>query len=244
MAAIEDFQAWVARDLNYKTTDICDHVEIVGEDANTNDHGSERGMVIRIYTANNQYHVRAQARRDNDGNETGGYLGCGASSRTPRAGEPHTRGRDLPDGELSEETWHKILAAIVSYEMVKVHDNGLGQNDWGNRPPQGEMIGRAGELSKGDQATPDAAEETPRRPKVGSIVIFYCNENPGADKKKPRHPNNHRDHPAIVTTVFTERCVNLKVFFDCGEVVDITSQNLRETPDETYNPNQYWEWPE
>lgn len=50
-----------------------------------------------------------------------GYLGCIASSRKPRAGEEHVRGRDLVDGPLSPETWHSILADIVSYEMVRVH---------------------------------------------------------------------------------------------------------------------------
>lgn len=50
-----------------------------------------------------------------------GYLGCIASSRKPRAGEKHTRGNDLADGPLTEETWRRILADIVSYEMVRVH---------------------------------------------------------------------------------------------------------------------------
>lgn len=49
------------------------------------------------------------------------YLGCVASSRTPRAGEDWTRGNDLADGSLTPETWASILGDIVSYELVKVH---------------------------------------------------------------------------------------------------------------------------
>ena len=39
----------------------------------------------------------------------------------PRAGEDWNRGSDLADGQLTEATWHRILADIVSYEVVKVH---------------------------------------------------------------------------------------------------------------------------
>ncbi|MEE8114809.1 MAG: hypothetical protein V3T23_10710, partial [Nitrososphaerales archaeon] len=49
------------------------------------------------------------------------YLGCTASSRKPRAGEDWTRGSDLADGDLSLETWNKILGDIVAYELVRVH---------------------------------------------------------------------------------------------------------------------------
>jgi hypothetical protein len=47
-----------------------------------------------------------------------GYLGCTSQCRKPRAGEQHHRGSDLRDGPLAAETWHGILADIVSYEMV------------------------------------------------------------------------------------------------------------------------------
>ncbi len=71
---------------------------------------------IRIYTETNGYTIRAGKRDGSDG-----YLGCTVSSRKPRAGEGWTRGRDLADGLLNEDTWRRILADIVSYEIVRVH---------------------------------------------------------------------------------------------------------------------------
>lgn len=62
-----------------------------------------------------------------------GGLGCTASSRKPRAGEDWHRGSDLADGPLSEDTWRRILADIVSYEMVKVHVP---------KEPRGEPVGQ------------------------------------------------------------------------------------------------------
>lgn len=50
-----------------------------------------------------------------------GYLGCIGNTRKPRAGEDWTRGNDLRDGPLSEETWFGILGDIISYELVRVH---------------------------------------------------------------------------------------------------------------------------
>lgn len=72
-----------------------------------------------IYTNTNRYTISYRvpsAPLDRDG-----YLGCVAVSRTPRAGEDWCRGNDLHDGPFTAETWHRILADIVSYEMVKVH---------------------------------------------------------------------------------------------------------------------------
>lgn len=72
-------------------------------------------VVIYLYTYINEYSIVAVP---SNKYESGYYLGCVSSSRKPRPGEWWHRGRDLPDGEFSEETWHKILAAIVSYEAV------------------------------------------------------------------------------------------------------------------------------
>ena len=70
---------------------------------------------ITLYTDNNKYLITIW---DN-------YLCCGATSRKPRAGEGWTRGNDLADGDFSKDTWHSILADIVSFEMVRVNiDNG------------------------------------------------------------------------------------------------------------------------
>lgn len=71
---------------------------------------------FRIYTDNNSYSIIASTRGPDHS-----YLGCGASTRKPRAGEDWTRGNDLADGKLEESVWRQILADIVSYEMVKVH---------------------------------------------------------------------------------------------------------------------------
>mgnify|MGYP001565260051 CR=1 FL=1 len=72
----------------------------------------------RIYTSTNSYTISAHPSLTAG---AGGYLGCISTCRKPRAGEDWHRGSDLADGPLSSETWHRILADIVSYEMVKVH---------------------------------------------------------------------------------------------------------------------------
>ena len=69
---------------------------------------------FRLYTDTNKYAFEAITGERS-------YLGCIASCRKPRAGEDWTRGRDLSDGNMSHETWVKILSDIVSYELVKVH---------------------------------------------------------------------------------------------------------------------------
>jgi len=72
---------------------------------NTND-----TLRIRLYTARHCYGIKA----------TDGYLGCIASTRTPRPGEDWTRGNDLPDGKFCERTFQDILGAIVFYEALEV----------------------------------------------------------------------------------------------------------------------------
>lgn len=72
---------------------------------------------ITLFTAINKYVI---SYRIPDGEKPEGYLGCVAASRMPRAGEEWCRGNDLPDGPFSIATWQKILAHIVSYEMVRV----------------------------------------------------------------------------------------------------------------------------
>lgn len=49
-----------------------------------------------------------------------GYLGCVSSCRKMLAGEDWTRGRDLPDGPFSRETWESIKGAIIRHELVKL----------------------------------------------------------------------------------------------------------------------------
>lgn len=48
------------------------------------------------------------------------YMGCMLHSRFLEPGEVHRRGRDLPDGNVSEETWDRIKNAIICSELVSV----------------------------------------------------------------------------------------------------------------------------
>ena len=83
------------------------------------DHASAR-FRIRFFTLTNQYTISIRFPTLADTDHKQGYMGCTATSRTPRAGETHTRGSDLADGPLNYDTWHQILADIVSYEMVRL----------------------------------------------------------------------------------------------------------------------------
>lgn len=107
MPTLDHFAAWLERDLSrFGKTD--QHLQ------DTDGHGQpdETARGVRIFTAEHAYSIRAIER---DGEA--GYLGCTVSKRKPHAGEHHTRGNDLADGSLSEETWQRILADIVSYEL-------------------------------------------------------------------------------------------------------------------------------
>jgi len=65
-----------------------------------------------------------------------GHLGCMATSRKPRAGEGWARSGPLPDGPHDDETWDKIVRAIVKFEAVKVHV----PKNWGNRAGEGTTV--------------------------------------------------------------------------------------------------------
>jgi hypothetical protein len=58
----------------------------------------------------------------------------------------------------------------------------------------------------------------PRMPRVGEIVTHRTRD---ANKRY----NGDNDHPALVTRVCSENCVNLKVLPDCGDVYDVSSQS-------------------
>lgn len=77
---------------------------------------TETACRFKLYTDNNVYSINARV-----GDRT--YLGCVANSRKPRAGEDWTRGNDLADGDLSIDTWNNILADIIGYELVRVHNH-------------------------------------------------------------------------------------------------------------------------
>lgn len=118
MATIEDLHSWMERDLR-RGGGFAKNVEVV--------EFGMRSCSLRIYTDTNRYGITARdpdKMRDPDSmthHYDDGYLGCVAACRKPRAGEDWTRGNDLADGPLTEDTWRAILADIVSYELVKVH---------------------------------------------------------------------------------------------------------------------------
>ena len=121
---IEKLIQWIKRDLSsFGQPDR--HIKII-ENSRVGDCAI---LEFEIYTQTNCYHILAEEIGDKT------YLRCGSSSRKPRAGEGWARGRDLPDGELTEETWHKILSAIVSYEMVAVVNDGRSLDD----PPENQI---------------------------------------------------------------------------------------------------------
>lgn len=117
MATVSDVFGWMKRDFRFESKE--GDVEVV-----ENCFDGIRGynyLKLCIYTDTNRYSITAH-----EGNaEKQSYLGCVASSRKPRAGEDWTRGRDLADGPFTEETWRKILADIVSYELVRVHSKDI-----------------------------------------------------------------------------------------------------------------------
>ena len=78
--------------------------------------GYDAGRVyFKLATGRNTYTISARLSASDDG-----YLGCIATSRKARAGENWLRGSDLPDGPLARETWDRILAAILRYEIVPI----------------------------------------------------------------------------------------------------------------------------
>lgn len=57
-------------------------------------------------------------------------------------------------------------------------------------------------------------------PKIGEVCTFIASD------KSDEH-NCHADHPCIVTRAWSDHCVNVKVFFDCGPVEDRASVPYR-----------------
>lgn len=112
MATLLDFENWLDDLRRYGGRE---GVEVV-EYRPVPDIDGERLMRVRIYTDVNCYNITAVERRNGHS-----YIGCASTCRKPRAGEDWHRGNDLADGSLSRETWQRILADIVSYEMVRVH---------------------------------------------------------------------------------------------------------------------------
>ena len=88
---------------------------------------------------------------------------------------------------------------------------------------------------------------------IGRIVHYYQGdwEAPGnySDEQKSgwRGTNGTRWHPAIITCVHTDSCVNLMVMWDAGMPSAKTS--MTELPPEVFAPSMHctnsgWRWPE
>lgn len=61
--------------------------------------------------------------------------------------------------------------------------------------------------------------KTNRIPQVGEIALYF----PNPDDKVAKANSNDDYIPAIITRVWSDTCVNLKIFPDCGSVQDRTS---------------------
>ena len=68
---------------------------------------------IRLYTATYRYSISARY-PITEGDK--GYLGCIASRHSDG------KGNDLADGEYNLDTWNRILADIVAYELIPAHE--------------------------------------------------------------------------------------------------------------------------
>lgn len=69
------------------------------------------------------------------------------------------------------------------------------------------------------------------KPSLGRIVLF-----------RSLNSNGINEHPAVVTRIWSDTCVNLHVFPDYGDSINKTSVNQNESLE---GPNQElaWRWP-
>lgn len=111
MANIQDFKKWLERDFSPK-----DVVHVITDQAHGGSGKSEHTFRIFLYTATNRFSITAISRDPSQKD----YLGCIAQSRKARTGEDWLRGNDLPDGDLSENTWQQILIGILRYELQTI----------------------------------------------------------------------------------------------------------------------------
>ena len=88
-------------------------------------------------------------------------------------------------------------------------------------------------------------------PSIGRIVHYYQGDweapQSMSEKSAWRGTNGTRVHPAMITHVHTDSCVNLMVFWDGGKPDARTSMTV--LPDEVFVPgmhctNSGWRWPE
>lgn len=113
MTTLKDFRTWIAELKNFSPLDTHSVMEESGQNDGTD---PEYKLSLIIFTRTNKYRITAIEKKGRKKS----YLGCIATARTPRAGEDWHRGSDLYDGLLTKDVWHRILADIVSHEMVRI----------------------------------------------------------------------------------------------------------------------------
>ena len=108
-ASMEDLQKWLDEDLARFGANNMIEWEWLQETF-------PRRARITLWTKNFKYGIVAVEKTRHDAGTP--YLGGSLSSREPDPGEDWLRGRDLSDGPFIRETWQRILADIVSWELV------------------------------------------------------------------------------------------------------------------------------
>lgn len=114
-----------------------------------------------------------------------------------------------------------------SKDLKEAHDDEAVKTVTGEaaKIPENEDTGELFDLREYTERMGD------RFPEVGEIVLFY----PKEDDRVARANNNDGPIPAIVTRVWSNLCVNLKIVPDSGPMQDRTSVVRRDA-----NPNSYF----
>lgn len=83
-------------------------------------------------------------------------------------------------------------------------------------------------------------------PTIGRIVLYRVGEYDVKQFTENGNEGNVRKGsilPAMITAVFSETCVNLKVIGDCPKDAWLTSRNFLNDGDIANTENQGWYWP-
>jgi hypothetical protein len=112
MGTIQELKQWIS-DLLFPG-EFKEFVYVTGD--STSKKTKEKLFKCSIYTDEHIYQIVAI---ESDANN---YLGCQATARKERPGEAWKRGNDLADGELTYDTWIRIVRDIVKYELVRLSE--------------------------------------------------------------------------------------------------------------------------
>lgn len=117
MTTVADVKRWIAELLPQGEDQYAKYVRVLKEEKIKNPNGSRdtHRLVVSIFTRSRRYYRIVAKEEDIDGRV--GYLGCQFGNSYPLAGEDHSRGNDLPDGQLNEDTWNRIIRSIISREL-------------------------------------------------------------------------------------------------------------------------------